>query len=82
MAPYPEGGRGRRISQGGGLAPVWSRDGKQLFFRHSGWVMRVSWDERSDFVPEASRLFPEPFWLGQITHMERNYDVARTGGSS
>ena len=33
VQPFPEGGRVIPISTGGGTEPVWSRDGRELFYR-------------------------------------------------
>jgi len=39
VEPYPGPGPKTKISIGGGHKPVWSRDGKELFYRSSGQMM-------------------------------------------
>jgi serine/threonine-protein kinase len=41
---YPDRDRRQRISRGGGTAPVWSRDGTEIFFRRGDqmFVVRIS----------------------------------------
>ncbi len=40
VQPFPGPGGKRQVSLGGGHDPIWSRDGKELFFRRSdGWLM-------------------------------------------
>ena len=41
---FPGGGRQWPVSSGGGTAPVWAHDGKQLFYRRDEAVMAVSID--------------------------------------
>jgi serine/threonine-protein kinase len=41
---FPHGGRQWQVSVGGGRAPVWARDGKELFYRRGDEVMAVSVD--------------------------------------
>ena len=44
VRPFPDAAAGRwQVSTGGGTEPVWSRDGRELFFRNpKGAVMRVA----------------------------------------
>jgi hypothetical protein len=78
VVSYPDGKQKRRVSRNGGLAPVWSADGSELFYREGGWVMSVAWNGL-DSVPPPRRLFEDRYWMGIITHMERNYDVGPDG---
>jgi Tol biopolymer transport system component len=59
VRPYPEGGQ-RLISDGGGLAPIWSRKGQELYYRSlSGTLMAVPIQTSPSFVPGRLReLFP------------------------
>lgn len=45
VRPYPGPGAATLVSEAGGLAPAWSRDGRRLFFRGvggEGWALMVS----------------------------------------
>ena len=44
---YPDAGLRRQVSVGGGVRPVWRRDGKELFFRIGNRVFGVSIDTTS-----------------------------------
>ncbi len=55
VRPYPEGGQ-RLISDGGGLAPIWSRNGQELYYRSpSGSLMAVPIQTNPSFVPGRVR---------------------------
>ncbi|MEO7456129.1 MAG: hypothetical protein ABIY52_07685, partial [Gemmatimonadaceae bacterium] len=41
VLPYPQTGSGVRVSARGGTEPVWSRDGKELFYRSGSRIMSV-----------------------------------------
>jgi serine/threonine-protein kinase len=79
---YPDLERKWQISTDGGLEPVWSRDGQELFYRdmEGRMVMVVSIASEPEFSPSRPRLLlegtfvPSP-WFG------RNYDVAPDGQS-
>lgn len=58
--PYPQGGAVVPVSTDGGYAPVWSRDGRELFFVGADghlWAAAVSHDERTFRVTRRTRLF-------------------------
>ena len=42
MAPFPSPGPRRQISNGGGVEPLWSRDGRELFFQSGDKLMGVT----------------------------------------
>jgi serine/threonine-protein kinase len=44
LQAFPGGGRQWQVSVGGGRAPVWARNGKELFYRRGDAVMAVSID--------------------------------------
>ena len=77
---FPDGGSKRQISTDGGSEPVWSADGRQIFYRNGDTMMVV--DIENDPVSVASRprvLFEQrfatlPFFVGT-----RNYDVTADG---
>ena len=72
------------VSRGGGLSPVWARDGSELFFRssESSDMMRVAVDKRSTFTAgRPERLFAAAYGEGVGTDRERQrpWDVAPDG---
>jgi serine/threonine-protein kinase len=83
VRPYPHTESGKQqVSSGGGLAPLWSRDGKELFY--------LSGDNRmmaARMIPGATIRFAEPVALfrvpGELLGAEALYytpwDVARDG---
>jgi len=76
---FPYGGARTRISNAGGMNPVWSRNGHELFYRSEEQrIMVVNYTVKGDsFVPEKPRL-----WSGKQlanTGTARNYDLAPDG---
>ena len=62
ILPYPQGGSRLTVTTSGGDQPVWSRDGRKLFYRATGAINAI------DFVPgqqpsvdNARSLFPDRF---------------------
>ena len=84
VRPFPAGERAIRISTDGGHAPLWSWDGRQLFyrtlpteFRDQDKMMVVSVTTGSTFTRSPPRmLFGQPYAEAIVT---RNYDVTRDG---
>ena len=82
VRPFPQGEPAYRVSTGGGRSPLWSPDGRQLFYRetledgtHSVMVADVRLDPV--FTPTQPRtLFEGPFARAQPV---RTYDVAPDG---
>lgn len=79
VRPFParEGGRWR-ISEGGGLYPLWSRDGRELLFQTNDQrVMTVSYTVKGDsFIPGKPRLWSE----ARLANLSvPNYDLAPDG---
>ncbi len=66
VSPFPEVDSGRwKVSTAGGLWPVWSRDGSELFYREATDLMAVSIDTEETFeagIPRA--LFSAASFLG------------------
>ena len=49
MRPFPKPGGKLRISTGGGSHPIWSRDGRRLFFLSPDWrIVVTSYTAKSD----------------------------------
>ena len=83
VRPFPEADAGKwTVSTGGGAQPVWSQDGKELFFVSSKAMMRVSVTLSPTFtlgIPvklfEAAAFFNPPLGGG----VGRRYDVTHDG---
>jgi Tol biopolymer transport system component len=77
VQPYPGPGVPVRVSPGGGVEPVWARNGRELFYIEGRKVMSVAVNAGStfDFKP-ATTLFEAVYMLnGQPP----SYDVAADG---
>jgi Tol biopolymer transport system component len=78
VASFPDMGSKRMVSQGGGVEPRWSRNGRELFFKSGGQLMSVA------VAPGAALLPGEPRPLFPLAgfRMARNrpqYDVGPDG---
>ena len=75
---FPDLGEKQRISVGGGREPLWSRDGRELFFRSPNGLMAVPVlaTEPTFRAGNAELLFEQRY----ATYIERrNYDIAPDG---
>ncbi len=78
IASWPDGLEPRQLSADGGTSPVWSRDGRRLFYRNGDGLLAV------DVVPGASPATPRLVLRGRFVEparpdWPRNYDVAPDG---
>ena len=77
VRPYPGPGAAVRVSPGGGVEPVWARNGRELYYLEGSRLMAVTVvpGERFNFSPAAllfdSTLIPSP--------QPPSYDVAPDG---
>jgi len=77
VRPFPGPGTRYLISTDGGAAPVWSRDGRELFFAKGDTLLTVPVTIGATFSSgSARRLFSGPYDFGEIA---RNYDVSPDG---
>jgi len=77
---YPGPGAKITASRGGGREPVWSRDGRELFFRNGGQVWAVDIGEGAPLqVSEPELLFEGPYEGGIGPRGSQTYDVAPDG---
>jgi eukaryotic-like serine/threonine-protein kinase len=79
VQPYPGPGPKWLVSTEGGLDPIWSKSGLELFYRQGDELMAVSVAPRAEF--EASRprrMFELRFDAGDNG---RNYDISPDGAS-
>jgi hypothetical protein len=78
VVPYPGPGPKVAVSIEGGLEPIWSWDGQELFFRRGGRVLAA----RMTFTPTLAaghpvQLFDGPYTLDLMGH--QRWDVAPDG---
>jgi serine/threonine-protein kinase len=77
VEPYPDPGTKVTVSTEGGQQPVWSRDGKELFYRNGNKMMATAVEKGSEFkVTDNIKLF-EGRYLSLPSII--NYDVAPDG---
>jgi len=77
VQPYPDGGRIVAISNEGGREPMWSPDGRELFYRLGGQMMVVRVETKPTFSAEEPRLLFEGTYLQDLN--TTNYDVSPDG---
>jgi eukaryotic-like serine/threonine-protein kinase len=76
VRPYPETARGQyQASAGGGTSPVWSIDGRAIFYRNGGKYFRVNVTTSPDF--KAAK--PEELFTLSGSDQQMNYDLAPDG---
>jgi eukaryotic-like serine/threonine-protein kinase len=77
VQPFPGPGPKWLVSTEGGIDPVWSRDGRELFYRHGDQMMVVPVAPRVEFSADhPRRLFEMRFDAGDNGP---NYDVSPDG---
>jgi len=75
---YPGSERGRQVSRGGGFGPVWSVDGRELFYRQGNRMMSAAITTE----PELESGDPVELWEAPYFSQEflgGNFDVASDG---
>jgi hypothetical protein len=78
VRPYPAGGSPTRVSSNLGIEPMWSRNGRELFYLQGDDVMSVTVDPTGStltFKP-AVRLFA---WRAPLRTQPPSYDVGADG---
>ncbi len=84
VRPFPNVDGGRwQVSQGGGLSPVWSPNGRELFYRRAdqrtATMMAVSYAADPTFAPSRPEpLFEAPYRMAAFDRF-RPWDVAPDG---
>ncbi len=78
VQPFPGPGGRVQVSSGGGSQPVWSRDGRQLFYRGGGSLMAARLEPGPAFrVASRTALFPDSY--SYATNPHANFDVTPEG---
>jgi len=76
---YPETGAKQQISRDGGREPVWSRDGRELFYRNEDKMMVVDVETGPVFRAGTARALFEGRYRVAAGGLNQNYDVAPDG---
>jgi Tol biopolymer transport system component len=76
---YPEGAPPVRVSSNGGYEPLWSADGRELFYRQGNAVMAAAVETESDFSFAAPKLLFSGPYIQRTLPFSRAWDVARDG---
>ncbi|HEX6324079.1 MAG TPA: protein kinase, partial [Vicinamibacterales bacterium] len=75
VQPYPGPGAKRLVSQGGGLNPIWSRDGREIFYRRDADLLAVKVDTTAGFTAGSPALL----FSGRYRMSGRDFDVSLDG---
>src|SRR5262249_9638205 len=78
VRPFPGPGGKTQVSTEGGIEPVWSRDGKELFYRQGDKLMAVDVHTESTFTAGVSRKLFEGHYVPSVTG-GAGYDVSPEG---
>jgi serine/threonine-protein kinase len=79
VQPFPESGRVIPISTGGGMEPVWSRDGTELFFRDGDQMLAVEFETGTGTAGRPEVLFEGSYNTDILGVGNQNYDAAPDG---
>ena len=81
MRPFPAVEEGKwLISNGGGTQPLWSRDGRELFYYAPGELMEVAIETTGDdFRAGRSKMLFERRFPPMDACLCRQYDVSADG---
>jgi Tol biopolymer transport system component len=76
VRPFPDVNSGRwQISTSGGDSPLWSRDGRELFYRNGDAVMAVSVKTAPTFSIETPKILFRGTYVSNVLRAG-NYDFA------
>jgi serine/threonine-protein kinase len=82
VRPYPDVASGRwQVSTGGGTRPLWSRDGRELFYVSSAnGMMRVGVERAASWTATTpTMLLKDGLVVSAEQNVGRNYDVSPDG---
>jgi Tol biopolymer transport system component len=79
VTAFAAGGRGRQVSTDGASEPIWSRDGRELFFKNGKQVLAVSVRGGSTFEWAPARLLFEGNYFTLGGPASYHWDVATDG---
>jgi len=76
--PFPDPGGKLQVSTEGGAEPLWSRDGRELFYRNGEKMMAVDVPAGADSAGKPTLLFEGPYQL-KTGAGASNYDATPDG---
>jgi len=77
VQPFSTDGSRILVSTDGGMEPLWSADGRELFYRNGDHIMTAAVTTQSTFrVGKPTRLFDKRTWT---LATDRNFDVTSDG---
>jgi eukaryotic-like serine/threonine-protein kinase len=80
VQPYPGPGGKWQVSVDGGTEPLWSRNGREIFYRSGNKMMVVEVTTQPSFSASKPRvLFEGPYLLGLFPNSGGAYDVTSDG---
>jgi len=79
VKPYPGEGGIIPISTGGGRQPLWTRSGRELFYRSEQKLMVVSVESQPTFKAGIPRLLFEGLYTAAFMESSLNYDISPDG---
>jgi serine/threonine-protein kinase len=79
VQPFPEGGRRWQVSADGGREPLWSHNGRELFYRQGKSMMAAPIAGGSDFQPGRVQKLFEGDYASSGGYGRPNYDVTADG---
>jgi serine/threonine-protein kinase len=80
LRPFPAVTDGLwKISTGGGTEPLWSPDGRELFYRTQAGLMRVPVETTTGFKAGVPSLVVAGAYFGGFGRANGSYDVSRDG---
>jgi Tol biopolymer transport system component len=77
VQPFPGPGAPIRVSPNGGIEPVWSRNGRELYYLEASKMMAVAVDARAGFSFKPPTLLFESHYIQLV--QPPSYDVAADG---
>ena len=78
MTAFPGPGGRWQLSVDGGYEPLWSRDGKELFYRNADKMIAVAVETRPTFTPSSPKLLFQGNY-GYDHRGDVNYDISPDG---
>ena len=79
VRPFPGPDRKWQVSTEGGTAPLWNKNGRELFYRNGDKIMAVDVTAGSEIALSAPRLLFERRYAFGPTVTIANYDVKADG---
>ncbi len=80
VRPFPDVDKGRwQVSKDGGNSPLWSPNGKELFYRHNDEVIAVSVETEPTFKPVKSEILFRKNYVHFIRGYWNQWDIHPDG---